>query len=129
MADSSKMLSRLVFERPLGDSGEPPNKPFAIKLPRRTSCDTEPKLADHRPACANAIAASARFVNAPIDSSAAIDEVPHDSGIKKIALHSKIPSIRRSRSAAFATSNSFCVLRSASQAASSSAVITMGSKL
>jgi hypothetical protein len=123
------MLSRLVFERPLGDSGEPPDKPFTIELPRRTSRDTEPKLADHRSAGADAIAASARFVNAPVDSSAAIDEVSHDSGIQKIAIHSNIPSIRRSRSAAFATSNSFCMLRSASQAASSSAVITMGSKL
>ncbi len=28
--DSSKMLSRLVFERPFGDSGVPSNEPSAI---------------------------------------------------------------------------------------------------
>ena len=61
--------------------------------------------------------------------SPSFDEVAHDSGIQKIAPHSIIPSIRRSRSAAFAMSNSFCIFRSASQAASSSGVITMGSKL
>ena len=129
VVDSPKMLSRLVFERPFGDSGEPPNKPVAIEFPGHTSLDTKPKLANHRPAGANAITARSRFVNALGYSSAAIDEVAHDSGIQKIAPHSNIPSIRRSRSAAFAMSNSFCIFRSASQAASSSGVITMGSKL
>jgi hypothetical protein len=74
------MLSRLVFERRFGDSGEPPNKPFAIEFPGHTPFDTKPKLANHRPAGANAIATSARLVNAPVDSSATIDEVSHDSG-------------------------------------------------
>ena len=123
------MLSCFVFEGPFGDSGEPPNKPVAIEFPGRTSLDTKPKLANHRPAGADTIAARARFVNTFGYSSTAIDEVPHDSRIQKIAPHSNIPSMRRSRSAALAMSNSFCIFRSASQAASSSGVITMGSRL
>jgi hypothetical protein len=129
VAETSKMSSRFVFERPFGDSGEPPNETVAIEFLGRTALDTKPQLTNYRPAGANAITARSRFVNALGYSSAAIDEVPHDSGVQKKAPHSKIPSIRRSRSPAFAMSNSFCIFRSALQAASSSGVITRGSKL
>jgi hypothetical protein len=53
------MPSRLVFEGPFGDSGEPSDKPFAIEFSGQASFDTKPKLANHCPACANAVAASA----------------------------------------------------------------------
>jgi hypothetical protein len=82
VVDSPKMLSRLVLERPFGDSGEPTNKPVAIEFPGHTSLYTKPKLANHRPAGADAITARSRFVDSPGYSSATIDEVPHDSSIK-----------------------------------------------
>jgi hypothetical protein len=82
VANSPELLSRLVFERPFGNSDEPPNKPIAIEFLGRTPLDTKLKLAYHGPAGANAITTRSRFVNAPGYSSAAIDEVPHDSGIQ-----------------------------------------------
>lgn len=33
VADSPKMLGCIVFERPFGDSGKTPNKPFAVEFP------------------------------------------------------------------------------------------------